>query len=242
MSWKAADGTGEVESVGELGQYDSLSLSPDGTRVAYERWDTPDGRIAIWIHDLARNVNSPFARRNDGAPVWSPDGQAIAFGSIRRGSGDLYRMAARGGDTEELLLESEDFLLPSGWSADGRFLVFVNISSSDVGILLVSAPGEAKLLLQSEFVEKDGRPSADGQWLAYTSNESGAWEVPGCNPFPTARTGCRCLPGVVLTRNGARMGKSSSTSPRIVDSCRSSSTASPLTIRAHRRRCSARAS
>ena len=176
LAWFDRNGT-KLESVGELGQYDSLSLSPDGTRVAYERWDTPDGRIAIWIHDLARNVNSPFARRNDGAPVWSPDGQAIAFGSIRRGSGDLYRMAARGGDTEELLLESEDFLLPSGWSADGRFLVFVNISSSDVGILLVSAPGEAKLLLQSEFVEKDGRPSPDGQWLAYTSNESGAWEV-----------------------------------------------------------------
>jgi hypothetical protein len=37
--------------------------------------------------------------------------------------------------------------------------------------------------LQSSFNEGDGRWSPDGRWLAYTSNESGTWDV-YVQPFP----------------------------------------------------------
>jgi hypothetical protein len=38
-------------------------------------------------------------------------------------------------------------------------------------------------LLQSSFYEGHGRWSPDGKWLAYTSNESGVWDV-YVQPFP----------------------------------------------------------
>ena len=40
-----------------------------------------------------------------------------------------------------------------------------------------------RLLTLTEFVDGDGRLSADGRWLAYTSNESGTWDV-YVQPFP----------------------------------------------------------
>jgi hypothetical protein len=47
------------------------------------------------------------------------------FGSNRTGvgGGDLYQKLATGAGSEERIVASDQLKLPSGWSADGRFLV-----------------------------------------------------------------------------------------------------------------------
>jgi hypothetical protein len=110
------------------------------------------------------------------APLWSPDGERLVFGSLRGGPSSLYEKAATGIGTEDLLAKEQDWLGPTDWSSDGRLLVLENMTKFRLAVLPLT--GERKpSTLQSEFVEADGHLSPDGKWLAYTSNESGSWDV-----------------------------------------------------------------
>ena len=167
----------ELETVGAPGLYDSVSLSPDGTKAAYERWDTHEVKIALWVHDFARAVSSPFSVSNDWGAMWSPDGKTIAYGSARHGRSDIYWKGYSTGQEERLLFKSDDLVGPTDWSADGRYIFLINVTRSEVGFLPVDPPGDPIVLLDSEFVERDARLSPNGRWMAFTSNESGAREV-----------------------------------------------------------------
>jgi eukaryotic-like serine/threonine-protein kinase len=83
----------------------SIRLSPDGTRLASEAGDV---NPEIWINELKRQVNTrlTFGSGGSSAPVWSPDGNWIAYGGIR-GKNNLYRKRSNGVGQEELLLEGE---------------------------------------------------------------------------------------------------------------------------------------
>lgn len=56
-------------------------------------------------------------------PVWSPDGQQIAFASDRCGNFDVYVMPAQGGTPRQLTFNSASEL-PTAFSADGRQVLF----------------------------------------------------------------------------------------------------------------------
>jgi hypothetical protein len=76
---------------------------------------------------------------------------------------------------------------PQGFSADGKQLAFVTITPEtdhDIWVVDMSgAPGAngppRRAWLASRFRESYARISPNGQWLAYTSNESGAFNVYG---------------------------------------------------------------
>ncbi|MGH9253960.1 MAG: TolB family protein, partial [Vicinamibacterales bacterium] len=83
------DRQGKVLSkVGEPGNYRQPALSPDGTRVAVMRTDPKTGNLAIWTFDVASGKGTPVTNDTspdpDNAPIWSPDGSHVAYGSMRR--------------------------------------------------------------------------------------------------------------------------------------------------------------
>jgi len=114
-----------LETVGPPGDFLSLDLSPDGRRVATQRVDPQTGNTDIWLFDLARGASTRFTFHPaiDGAPVWSPDGRRIAFRSTREGAFHLYQKDASGAE-EELLLKTPSNKYPTGWSPDGRCLLY----------------------------------------------------------------------------------------------------------------------
>jgi len=59
----------------------------------------------------------------DHQPVWSPDGQFIAFASDRFGNFDIYTIAAKGGEPKRLTYHSGNES-PSSYTADGSHIVF----------------------------------------------------------------------------------------------------------------------
>src|SRR5262249_29115979 len=73
---------------------------------------------------------------------------------------------------------------PTDWSADGRFILFHTTlgtyadqrNRNDL-FLLPLADLQPKPLVQTSFDELQGVFSPDGRWVAYASNESGAFEV-----------------------------------------------------------------
>src|SRR4029079_17549286 len=177
-----------ISRAGELANYQELALSPDGTRVASYR---PDQQGDIWLYEFARGTTTrlTFGPTPDRFPVWSPDGNRIAFASGRSGNlSHLYWKNADGTGEEELLFMSNLPKTPTSWSRDGRFLLFGMTdptSSSDIWVLPLEGDRKPVPFLQTQFVEGQAMFSPDGRWIAYTSNESGRPEVyvrPFVNP------------------------------------------------------------
>ncbi len=111
-------------------------------------------------------------------------GSVLSLGT--RGA-SLNRKAVDGNRPAEMLRRqgtSDGPLLAGGLTMDstpdGQFLVFPlegNKTGIDLWLQPLVAGAKAIPFIQQDFDQSDGRPSPDGRWLAYVSNESGANEV-----------------------------------------------------------------
>jgi Tol biopolymer transport system component len=110
-------------------------------------------------------------------PVWSPGSERIAYGSVRGGPSQVYQRGLTGALQETSIWKSAEFVGPTGWLPDGKAIVLLDATHYRVGVLALNPSSSPTWVSNTAFVEGDGRVSPDGQWLAYTSNESGTWDV-----------------------------------------------------------------
>ena len=93
----------------------------------------------------------------------------------------LYQKAASGAGQDELLLPSAAQTKgPLDWSANGKFLLYLEIplqANMDLWILPMEGERKPYPWLNTPFTETVGRFAPDGKWIAYQSNESGRNEV-----------------------------------------------------------------
>ena len=144
----------------------------------------------IWILEIERDMlmRLTFDDAVDVDPVWRPDGEWIAFASDREGSvRSLFRRRADGTGQVERLTTSERSQVPMAFSPDGSLLVFQEegeTTAADIMVLHMDDDEcETEALWATPFEEFHPSVSPDGKWLAYTSNESGRYEV-YVQPFP----------------------------------------------------------
>jgi eukaryotic-like serine/threonine-protein kinase len=184
LTWFDRSGR-SLESLGAPGAYSTLSVSPDGKRVAFGLADTAQNNTDIWVTDLAQGTTNRFTFDSavDDMPVWSPDGSQIVWSSQREGGSNLYQRASNLAGDETALLRSPEPKFPQDWSSDGRFLIY-SVNRGDRGgtnldLWLLSLRGEQKTtqFLATPFMESQGRFSPDSRCIAYVSNESGKNEV-----------------------------------------------------------------
>jgi eukaryotic-like serine/threonine-protein kinase len=168
-----------------------VSLSADGGRATVV---TPPGHPDVWIFDVARGTRTrlTFDPKGASAPVWSPDGNFVAFRSVRNGHQDLYRRASNGAGADELLFADRFNKIPESWSPDGRYILFaapgVAPNAQDswwTWALPLVGDRKPFPFMQSHFTSNRVQFSPDGRWVAYQSNESGRFEV-YVTPFPGA--------------------------------------------------------
>jgi Tol biopolymer transport system component len=170
------------KTLGTLGAPDANNLgaprlSPDGRRVAASR--TVQGNTDIWLQDATRTTRFTFDPSLDRDAVWSPDGGRIVFDSTRKGR-DLYIKPSNGAGSEELLVESAQDKVAYDWSRDGRFLLYRSSdpqTASDIWVLPMEGDRKPFVFLKTNFDERQAQFSPDGRWVAYTSNESGRYEI-----------------------------------------------------------------
>jgi Tol biopolymer transport system component/predicted Ser/Thr protein kinase len=180
LTWFDREGK-NLGTVGDPGVYQSIAISPDGTRVVANRVALQSGDEDLWVFNPARGVSTRFTFNGNGNryPVWSPDGSRVVFRSVRNGSGDLYEKLSNGGGDEELLFKSDRAKLPISWSPDGRFLLFATPGSGLQSWVLpldrqAHASGKPYVFLNGDVA---GKFSPDMRWIAYSSAESGKYEV-----------------------------------------------------------------
>lgn len=176
------DRTGKpLGQVGPPANYANVELSPEGDRVAVD--SVADNNRDIWMIDIARAVPSriTFDPGPDWTPVWSHDGTRIAFASGRNGT-HIYEKPSSGVGNDELIFNSDSSEIPVSWSPDGRYMVFSRLKpSAGVGsdTWLMTMTGEHKVtpFIQSPFDKAQARISPDGRWIAYTTNDSGMYQI-----------------------------------------------------------------
>lgn len=95
------------------------SISPDGSKIAYTY--KGDLYVVPSVGGDAKQIT--FHEAHDYKPVWSKDGDKIAFASDRYGNFDIFIMDANGGAASRLTYHSNDEL-PYDFSTDGTKVVF----------------------------------------------------------------------------------------------------------------------
>lgn len=138
--------------------------------------------------------------RND-MPVWSPDGNSIAFFSDRDGNPDIYRMKSDGSQVEQLtrdafaslyFTKSSEDRNPS-WSPDGSRIAFdsgrnnLKLNYIDHDIYVMAADGSHVKRLTDDGADEGGpRWSPKGDLIAYAKMdyfsdqgliENPAWDI-----------------------------------------------------------------
>ncbi|MDA2924795.1 protein kinase, partial [Acidobacteria bacterium AH-259-L09] len=168
LAWFDRSGK-QLGVVGLNGAYGTPALSPDGKFVAFNRGLPAD----IWILEIpnGRTSRITFDPERDTNPVWSPDGQTIAFRSFRDGQVNVYQRAVGVVGEAKPLLTSDARKELLDWSPDGRFLAFG--SAFDLWALPLFGDSNPVRVTATPFNEGNPRISPDGRWIAYESDESG---------------------------------------------------------------------
>ncbi|MFN5202114.1 MAG: protein kinase domain-containing protein [Gemmatimonas sp.] len=180
------DETGTAKPLLEVSrQFGNPRYSPDGQRVAFDIGG-PQGRD-IWIFEIASATLTRLTSAGSNVrPEWSPDGQRVLYRQVTPRKG-IWWQPANGSGAPELLVE-----VPGGpneglLSPDGRTLMYrTDEGTGDQHVITMpmdkSAPPTP---LVTTAVNWAPRFSANGQWIAYSSDESGTAEI-YVRPFPGA--------------------------------------------------------
>ena len=160
---------------------DYLTLSRDGTRVLISQ---PTGNnIDVWIHDLETGGQDRFTFdiNEEEASIWSPNDDRIMWGSAQAGGGRLAFVQAvdRAADPE-VVFEHAYHMHVTDWSEDGRYVTFYDFhptQGSNVYLVDLEDGGRVIPLAATDADESEARFSPDGRWLAYSSDETGRFEI-----------------------------------------------------------------
>jgi Tol biopolymer transport system component len=179
---------------GPEGDYVDFRLSPEETSVAASLVHPKAGTVDIWITDLARGNRSRFSSGEalTASVAWSGDGSRLVYRNNNRDGGaanQFFRRSAGGGGAEEVLLTLETAraaqirganLVPTDCTPDGAHILFIVSapdSGNDLWVLPLAGDRKPFRYLATPAEEMHGNFSPDGHFVAYTSNESGRYEV-----------------------------------------------------------------
>ena len=114
------------------------SLSPDGTKVAFQSY--VDNNWEIFVMDVAGgNVKRlTFNPAHDTVPAWAPDGSKIAFTSDRSGNTEIFTMSIDGTNKKNLSNNPANDQWPT-WSPDSTMLAFQSNRTGNMEVWRMNA-------------------------------------------------------------------------------------------------------
>jgi eukaryotic-like serine/threonine-protein kinase len=194
LVWVTRDGKAQPVDPDWQGTFVEPSLAPDGRRLAVTlvpsvSYDAIARTSDIWIKRLDRgpSIKLTLDGMTSAYAGWTPDSRSVTFSSNRAVSVDLWTTRADGSTQAALQVHEKRGLYSPRWSPDGTWLVFRTArEQAGAGDILGIRPGidtVAVPLVATKFTENAPAISPDGRWLAYSSNESGQYDV-YVVPFP----------------------------------------------------------
>ncbi len=165
-----------------------LSWSPDGKLLAFSDRTSGNEPTSIFLLSLdsfaVRRITSP-GLPGDYNPVFSPDGQTLAFNRGSQGVTSVYTVAVAGGEEHRLITgpqlqfgqEGTEPSIRGNRLAYARQVTNLNIWRRKLDSFQASAP---ERFLSSTTIESGPQFSPDGSKIVFESTRSGADEVWMC--------------------------------------------------------------
>ena len=206
----------QIRRLTEAPGYDEApAWSPDGQTITFvshrdQVLQIPNdkffrGEIYVTNVDGSNPINlTQSLKKPDVYPDWSPDGQQIAFTSVKVfdkpifvhgrpnwGNLDIWVMDADGGNPRNLT-DHDARDSTADWSPDGQQIAFTSNRNGNFDIYMMDSNG-ANLIRLTIHRAIDGEPdwSPDGQQIAFTSDRDGNFDIyvmnaDGTNPINLA--------------------------------------------------------
>jgi serine/threonine-protein kinase len=188
LTWFGRDGE-SLATIGQPDAYETVRISPDGDHLAVWR-QSSSGTQGIAVLEMSRGIATPLVSGFWGA--WSPDSQRIAIGASPSGPPNVFIIPTSGQGERLRLTESRNSQTVLDWSSDGRFILFAEqpndvATATKSGLwVLPLADRRPTLFIETAYRQAHAQFSPDGQWIAYTSTESGRAEI-HVQSFPAGR-------------------------------------------------------
>jgi Tol biopolymer transport system component len=170
------------------------SLSPDGSKVVFERNASNDSgkTFGIWT---AKADGSNLRRlvKVGQHPLWSPKVGKVAYVAFARKSVALRLISAGGGESRALVPRRVENVF--GWSPDGKFIAF-ETGTGTLGKLAVVdvATGKVRSLLQLKYAPTAAWSPDSSELVANSVPRSqkcwSTWRVPVDGSKPTLISSC----------------------------------------------------
>jgi Tol biopolymer transport system component len=185
------DRSGTVEPLKlPAGSYEAPRVSPNEKQLAVASLDGNEAFISIY--DLSGRTSIrrlTFGGRNR-FPIWSPNGERVAFQSDREGDLAIFSQRADGtGPAERLTKPGKGAShVPDSWSPAGDRILLSETKGSDVSAWTVSVQEKTVTAFGNirSSLPIDAVFSPDGKWVAYQSGKAGDNAV-YVQPFPATR-------------------------------------------------------
>jgi hypothetical protein len=185
MSWVDRQGNATPVGAKPTSLY-GARVSADGTRIAYSEYHVAKD---IWVFDTVRGtIDRQTYEGQNMFPIWAPDDSRLAFRSDRSGPIGVFLTEGLNSRLASALTPGP-LDTPGSWTPDGRELAFGRgfplggSANSDILVVSVDRPQDARPLLNTASNERYPEFSPDGKWLAYCSDETGRFEL-YVQPYP----------------------------------------------------------
>jgi Tol biopolymer transport system component len=165
------------DGVGTLAENIGIALSPNGKTLAIERVDSKARMARLVLVDVATSAERLLTQDQSvpfqATPVWSGDSERVIYSTFGEG---VYSQPVRGGTATQL------FSQPGVWVEEyvpaHDAVLFQRPQADRTGDIWMKPSGSPpRAYLATRYVEGQSRISPDGRWLAYTSSETGRYEV-----------------------------------------------------------------
>jgi dipeptidyl aminopeptidase/acylaminoacyl peptidase len=173
----------------EGGWATSPDWSPDGTQIVYAVRDPWNEQVEIRAaqHDPPGPLPNPLAAHFDAShPSWSPNGAQVAYNAT--GSIWIQHIVAAflpPGSIPPRPIAVVGNARSVSWGPGNRFAY---VRDEDLWVLDASAGTPALRLTSGSARDRDPEWSPDGEWIAFSSDRSGNWDI-----WVTSATGDRTL-------------------------------------------------
>ncbi|MGE5243429.1 MAG: protein kinase domain-containing protein [Betaproteobacteria bacterium] len=181
LVWRDRSGRA-LDTLASGGDLDEPRISPDGRSVVASMADPDRGNYDLWIFGTDRRTATRMTRgpSDSDSAIWSPDGRTLYYRTYAHPTvSDLFRVDAASGAAPELLLAGKSEKVPVSVAPGNEALLFQQRKASGVSNLwLLDLVGHgAKPLRDVSFADAQAAFSPDGRWIAFSSAESGRWQV-----------------------------------------------------------------
>jgi Tol biopolymer transport system component len=157
-----------------------MAISPSGNVLAFHGRSFGTGDLWLLSLETGDPERITFDPAEDECPVWSPDGNAIAYTSSMTGTTRrLFIKNFSGAGNQHLIRTWPRHIHFSSWSPDGKWLAafdYNTINGSDCYAISIDS-GDSIPIAIGQANEDHVRVSPDGRWLAFQSDESGDYQI-----------------------------------------------------------------